>query len=61
SRLMEYAEAEGIDIIIPEYIKDHSNAITEWEAGSLYDLSFSIRIDTLKKCYEIITEWEKQI
>ena len=61
SRLIGYAVSEGIQLNIPDYIYDHMNSITEWEAGSRYDIAFSIRIDTLKKCYNVIEEWEKQI
>ncbi len=61
SRLLDYAEAESLDLIVPDYIRSHANRITEWEAGSRYDFSFVSRIDTLKKCYEVIVEWEKQI
>ena len=61
SRLNEYAESEGLDLVIPDYIKKHLNTITDWEAGSRYDMSFSIRIDTLKQCYGVIEGWEKQL
>ena len=61
SRLMDYAAAENIGLYIPKYIREHVNQITEWEAGSRYDISFSVRIDTLKKCYDIVKEWEECI
>ena len=61
SKLKEYAEMEGISLIIPEYIDNHLNSITEWEAGSRYDYSFSVRIDVLKKCYDVLVEWEKMV
>ena len=61
SKLLNYAEAEGITLFVPEYIRDRVNSITEWEAGSRYDIGFSIRIDTLKKCYKAIEEWEKEV
>ncbi|MBR1642147.1 MAG: HEPN domain-containing protein [Butyrivibrio sp.] len=61
SKLIEYAEAESIKLIVPEYIRDHVNSITEWEAGNRYDIGFSIRIDTLKKCYGIVADWESQV
>ena len=61
SKLREYADSEGIPLIVPEYIDDHLNSITDWEAGSRYDIGFSIRIDTLKKCAEVIEAWEKEI
>ncbi len=61
SKLREYADSEGISLIVPEYIDDHLNSITDWEAGSRYNIGFSIRIDTLKKCAEVIEAWEKEI
>ncbi len=61
SKLLDYAEAEGLALIVPDYIKDHANQITDWEAGSRYDFGFVCRIDTLKKCCESIEEWEKQV
>ena len=61
SRLIDYARNQKLDLIIPEYIWDHANSITDWEAGSRYDIGFTIRIDVLKKCYEAIAEWEKMI
>ena len=61
SRLLDYAEAEGLELLVPDYIRNHVNQITDWEAGSRYDFSFVCRIDTLKKCYETIEEWEKQV
>ena len=61
SRLKIYAESEGINLIIPEYVVKHINTITDWEAGSRYDYGFSVRISTLKKCYEVIANWEKQV
>lgn len=61
SRLLDYAEAEGLELFVPDYIKNHVNQITDWEAGSRYDFNFACRIDTLKKCCETIEEWEKQV
>ncbi len=61
SKLLDYAEAEGLELIVPDYIRNHANQITDWEAGSRYDFSFVCRIDMLKKCYEIIEKWEKQV
>ena len=60
SKLIDYAESESLNLNVPKYIRDHVNTITEWEAGSRNDIGFSIRIDTLKKCYEVISEWERQ-
>ena len=61
SKLVEYAEVEGLELNVPKYIREHINSITEWEAGSRYDIGFSIRIDSLKRCYEVIEEWERQL
>ena len=61
SKLKEYAEMEGIELIVPDYVDEHLNLITDWEAGSRYDIGFSIRVDTLKKSYEAISNWEKEV
>ncbi|SEH32786.1 HEPN domain-containing protein [Selenomonas sp. KH1T6] len=60
-RLILYAESGGIRIHVPDYIREHSVQISDWEAGSRYDVGFSIRIDTLKKAYDVISRWEKEV
>ena len=61
SRLIDYADSEDLQLVVPEYIRSHVNSISDWEAGSRYDIGFSIRIDTLKKTYEEIEQWEQQV
>ena len=60
-KLIVYADSLNINVIIPEYIRENSLVITAWEAGSRYDIGFSIRIDTLKKCCMVIEDWMKQV
>lgn len=60
-RLVGYANAQGLTLAVPEYIQRHLLMITDWEAGSRYNIGFSVRIDILKKTLDIITEWERQI
>ena len=52
-RLIVYADSLDFVHIIPDYVRQHSLQITDWEAGSRYDVGFSVRIDTLKKTYLI--------
>lgn len=59
--LITYGRALGIEIIIPKEIDDNALVITDWEAGSRYDLHFSIRIDTLKKIYDVIMNWHNEV
>ena len=59
--LITYGRALGIEIIIPKEIDDNALVITDWEAGSRYDLHFSIRIDTLKKIYDVIMNWYNEV
>ena len=42
-------------------VRQNSLKITDWEAGSRYDVAFSIRIDTLTTAYRVITEWFDRI
>ena len=60
-KLLDYASEENFRLIVPDYINNHANSITEWEAGSRYDIGFSVRIDALKKCYETVNEWIKEV
>ena len=55
--LILYADSLNIDITVPKYFKDNSLIITDWEAGSRYDVGFSIRIDTLKRAISELNEW----
>ena len=41
-KLVVYADSLKAGIQIPQYIRDRRLEITEWEAGSRYDLGFSI-------------------
>ena len=38
-------------------MRENSLVITDWEAGSRYDVGFTIRIDTLKKAVRELDEW----
>ena len=60
-KLILYAETKQISVIIPEYIRTHSLILTDWEAGSRYDVAFSIRIDALKRCFTVIEAWIDQL
>ena len=60
-RLIAYSEAKSLSLIVPSYIRENCVSISTWEAGSRYDIGFSIRIDMLKKAYEIISKWERQV
>ena len=39
-RLIRYTEAENIPVIIPKYVSEKRSMLTDWEAGSRYDLNF---------------------
>ena len=59
--LILYAESLNIPFVVPDYIRKNSDIISDWEAGSRYDVAFSIRIDTLKKMQDILDEWYEQV
>ena len=60
-RLIVYGESLGIQLLVPDYVREKSLRITDWEVGSRYDVSFSIRIDMLKKTYSIVDAWFGQV
>jgi HEPN domain-containing protein len=55
--LILYAESLNIGLVVPDYIRKNSSVISDWEAGSRYDVGFSIRIDVLKKTADVISNW----
>jgi hypothetical protein len=57
SSLLAYASSIGVVILIPQSISDNSTIISGWEAGSRYDLHFSVRIDTLEKILADVVKW----
>jgi HEPN domain-containing protein len=59
--LILYAESLDIGLIVPDYIRKNSSVISDWEAGSRYDVGFSIRIDILKKTSVVINNWVENI
>lgn len=56
-RLIIYGGTLNVNLDVPEYIRKNSLKISDWEAGSRYDVAFSIRIDTLMTAYKVVTEW----
>lgn len=59
--LINYAQSLEFEFLLPKKIDDNALTITDWEAGSRYDLHFSIRIDTLKNFYEAISSWYDEL
>lgn len=59
--LLAYAKKRGLDLVVPEYILKNSEVITSWEAGSRYDLHFSVRVDTLRKMLSVVNIWYDEI
>lgn len=59
--LITYAQSLGIEFILPKKIDDNALLITDWEAGSRYDLHFSVRVDTLKSFYSAINDWYDKV
>ena len=60
-RLIVYGDSLGIGLIVPTYIRERSIVLTSWEAGSRYDVGFSMRINVLNKTYDIVEEWYRQV
>lgn len=56
-KLISYAESIGVKLVIPDEIRANALMITDWEAGSRYDLQFVVRIDTLEKYHQVIDHW----
>ena len=60
-KLISYAEGIGVKLNLPDQIRSNALMITDWEAGSRYDLQFVVRIDTLEKYQQIIDAWFNEL
>ena len=60
-KLIAYAQSLSIDFYVPRYVEDNSLVLTNWEAGSRYDVGFQIRIDTLNKMLGEIKKWYDEL
>ena len=60
-KLLAYSEKLNISICIPKYIDDNSLVLTEWEAGSRYNVGFQIRINVLKKTLDEVEKWYEEV
>ena len=59
--LIKYAQSLNIDVVIPQEVDENALFISDWEAGSRYDVRFSIRIDKLRKMYDVISTWHQEV
>ncbi len=55
--LINYAKSIGVCLNVPDFIVINAERISSREAGSRYDIHFSIRIDTLEKFINVIEAW----
>ncbi len=61
SSLTTYADSLNINVDIPDEVRNNAIMISDWEASGRYDLSFSIRIDTLEKYHRIVNDWYQRL
>ena len=59
--LIVYASSLGISLTVPKWIDSKKYIITGWEATGRYDLSFVVRLDTLKRCLDECKNWRKDL
>ena len=59
--LISYALSLGIQLIVPKWVERKKHIITKWEAEGRYDLHFVVRTDTLKRCYQELCKWLKEL
>ena len=59
--LITYAFSLDIPLVIPKWVDAKKYIITKWEAEGRYDLHFVVRTDTLKRCYQELFKWYKEL
>ena len=57
-KLINYARLLNVPaFVLPKIIDVNALMITDWEAGSRYDLRFSVRIDVLRNMLKVVVAW----
>ena len=59
--LIGYALSLGIPLSVPSWVNEKKYIITGWEAEGRYNLHFTVRMDTLKRCYNELIQWRNQL
>ena len=59
--LISYAASLGIQLNVPKWINRKKYTITNWKAQGRYDIHFVVRMDTLKKCQNELTQWYHEL
>ena len=59
--LMAYAGSLGVSLVVPSWVNEKKYIITGWEAEGRYNLHSVVRMDTLKRCYQELQAWRKQL
>lgn len=60
-QLTQYAQSIGIQLMIPEYVQNNLVLLSSWEARGRYDVHLMVRIDRLRRCYDVIEKWYKEL
>ena len=47
--LIDYGQELNIELVTGKYLTENAEIITDWEATGRYDLSFTVKVTTLKK------------
>lgn len=55
--LISYVDSLQIEAVIPNFIRKNALIITDWEVSGRYDIHFSIKINSLEKCYKEVNNW----
>ena len=58
--LLRRCDENGIDIGVPQVIRDKADAITGWEAECRYYPITVVRRDSIKKIYDALVDWLEQ-
>jgi len=56
-QLIRQAEENNIDLMLPEYIVDQSEAISNWESKTRYILGYALEIKKIEKALEALDEY----
>lgn len=56
-QLIRLAAANGVDLRLPEYIEDHAEMFSQWEAKTRYIVGYLVEEKKITKAIRAIDEW----
>lgn len=60
-QMIQLSESKNVDLKLPEFIYEHAEMFTEWEASSRYVMNFKLELKWAKAGYKAAAEYYRDV